>query len=99
MKMSTIIRLVLSAVIIYFVYQETGIATTIFAITITIAIELQSRIQNIQKIFNDSVYEYIEAKDGSKSDFNKTQNKKKSKWQQRIEEMQKAQDEIKAKVS
>lgn len=97
MKTRTIIRLILSAVIIYFIYKETGTATTIFAITVTIAIELQSKVQNMQRKYNDTVCEYIESKDSPKSESDETMNQKKSRWQQRLEEIQKMQQQQKAK--
>ena len=39
----TIIRLILSAVLVYFIYTETGLATTIFCTVITIMDEIQTK--------------------------------------------------------
>lgn len=42
MKISTMIRFILTIVLIYFVYKETGIATTIAISLICIGIELNT---------------------------------------------------------
>lgn len=55
-KISTVIRYILTALMLYFIYKETGIATTIFATTISIYIELNDySIAQIRKIlFNEN---------------------------------------------
>ena len=43
MKKRTIIRAILTFVLMYFIYKETGIATTIFSFTVCVYIELNTK--------------------------------------------------------
>ena len=43
MKKTTIIRAILTFVLMYFIYKETGIATTIFSFNVCLYIELNSK--------------------------------------------------------
>ena len=56
MKKTTIIRGILTFVLMYFIYKETGIATTIFSFNVYVYIELNTKqlgkIANILKKSN-----------------------------------------------
>ncbi|HAF28991.1 MAG TPA: hypothetical protein DCG75_08075 [Bacteroidales bacterium] len=54
MKTIRIIRGILTFVLMFFIYKETGIATTIFAFTIYVYTELNTKIlERIVKILED----------------------------------------------
>lgn len=60
-KITTIIRVILSIIMIYFIYGETGIFTTIFASLVTIYIELNSA--NWRKVVKgfDAMSDYMDS--------------------------------------
>jgi hypothetical protein len=61
-KITLIIRIILSIILIVLIYRETGVFTSIFAGTMTIYTEIDNVVRNGQKAFNDEVIKYINRK-------------------------------------
>ena len=89
---STFVRLILICVLLYFVYKETGIATTIFAILVIVGLEIQTEINIAQKKVNDITKSIIEnvLRKSVNSDINNDEPK--INFEQRLDDLKKAKE-------